>query len=306
MQDSPDRPQAMGNLASPAPTGEDRGWYLYGITRGGPRARDEIGAQAAMEAPAETDSGGASVETIASGELLAIVRRVPLEDFSAEALTAHAEDPAWIAVVARRHNAIIERIHETRAILPAKFGCVYASADDVRAALDEERDGLLARLDWVDGCDEWGVRLYGDIATTRRRADTEAESVRRLREELASASPGRAYFLQRKLADELAGALDHLLDSLVAEAYERFAQHAKAGEISRRLASSRINPEEESAELMRAAFLVPRESADAFIGDLRGFSESQLGLWIEYSGPWPPYSFVAQIESLERAPTEEE
>jgi gas vesicle protein GvpL/GvpF len=303
MRDSPDRSQAAGDAAAPAPAGEDWGWYLYGITRGDQLARDDGGARAALET---NDGGDEPVETIASGELLAVVRRVPLADFTAEALTARAEDPAWIEAVARRHNAVIERTHQARAILPAKFGCVYASADDVRMALDEERDGLLARLDWVDGCDEWGVRLYGDVATIRLRADTETESVRRLREELASASPGRAYFLQRKLADELAGALDHLLGALTSDAYERFARLAKAGEISRRLASSRINPDEESAELMRAAFLVPRASAEAFIGDLRGFSESQPGLWIEYSGPWPPYSFVAQIESLERAPAEEE
>ncbi len=311
MRDSPEWSQAAGN--DPALTGEGWGWYLYGITRGDQQARADISAHATEAFREAGDHSGAApnevsepVETVASGALVAVVRPVPLVDFSAEGLSARAEDPVWIETMALRHNAVLERIHQTRAILPAKFGCVYTSAGDIQMALDEERESLLSRLDWVDDCDEWGVRLYGDVATLRRRADSETESVRGLREEMASASRGRAYFLQRKLADELAGALDHLLVALTTEAYERFARHAKAGEISRRITSSRITPDEQSAELMRAAFLVPRVSAEAFIADLNGFSESQPDLWLEYSGPWPPYSFATEIGSLERAPTEED
>lgn len=298
MQDSSDRPQAASDAATPAPTDEDWGWYLYGITRREQRASDDTHAEAFAGISGETDGNDDSrpLETISSGELLAIARRVPLADFSAEALSARAEDPAWIELMARRHNEVIARIHQTRAILPAKFGSVYANAEDVRTALAEERESLLARLSWIDGCDEWGVRLYGNLAVIRSRADTEDDSVRRLREELASASPGRAYFLQRKLADALSSALDRLLDTLIQQAYEHFLQHARAGQISRQIASSRINLDEESAELVRAAFLVPRESADAFIEDVSAFSESQSGLRCEYSGPWPPYSFAARTE----------
>ncbi len=293
MNDSPDTLRGAADIAAPsAPADEDRGWYLYGITRAVPGARDDISASASTSA----DGYEEPTETISSGELLAIVRRVPLADFSAEALRANAEDPAWIETVARRHNAVIEAVHRTRSILPAKFGCVYASADDVQTALREEHETLLARLNWIDGCDEWGVRLYGDVASIRQRADAEQESVQRLRQELATASPGRAYFLQRKLADEVANAADHLLGNLVTQAHEHFARQARAGHVSRQIAGAHIDQDAESIEILRAAFLVPHEAADAFIEDVRHFSESQPGLWCEYSGPWPPYSFAAHPE----------
>lgn len=293
MNDSPDTLEGAAKSTTPlAPADESAGWYLYGIARAEPGAGD--GIQAFTQADASEP-----VEAISCGGLLAVGRRVPLDDFSPEALSARAEDPAWIEEMARQHNAVIESVHRTRAVLPAKFGCVYASAEDVQTALREEHDALLSRLNWIDGCDEWGVRLYGDVAAIRQRADVAQESVRRLRQDLASASPGRAYFLQRKLADELANAVDGVLDDLVGQAYAQFARHARAGQVSRHLAGSRItqhDQKEAGVEILRAAFLVPRDSADAFIEDIRRFSESQSGLWSDYSGPWPPYSFAAEVE----------
>lgn len=296
MNDSPDTRESAANIAAPsAPADEHFGWYLYGIARATQEAGDGIRAFTQSDA---NEPESEPVETISCGGVLAVVRRVPLDDFSPEALSARAEDPVWIEAVARQHNAVIEAVHRACPLLPAKFGCVYASAEDVQTALREEQDTLLARLSWIDGCDEWGVRLYGDITAIQQRADVEQESVRQLREDLASATPGRAYFLQRKLADELANAVDCLLDDLVGHAYAQFARHARAGQVSRRMAGSRLTQtdrSETSAEVLRAAFLVPRDSADAFVEDIRRFSEGQSGLWSEYSGPWPPYSFAAEV-----------
>jgi Gas vesicle synthesis protein GvpL/GvpF len=292
MQDSPDTLGAA-DAAPSAPADEDWGWYLYGITTAEQTTRRTADTVSAPPPTAEIDD---ALESITSGDLVAVGRRVPLAEFAPEALRAQADDPAWLETVARRHNAVIEAIHRSRTILPAKFGSVYVQAEDVRAALVEEHDALRARLKWIDGCDEWGVRLYGDVATILQRADEEQESVRRLRADLASASPGRAYFLQRKLTDERAGAVDRLVDDLVGQAYDHFARHARAGQVTRRLSGSSINQDQQNAEVLRAAFLVPQESAVRFIEDVRRFSESQVGLWCEYSGPWPPYSFAAQIE----------
>ena len=294
MYDSPDTLEGAADIAVPSlPGDENIGWYLYGITRAEDGTPDSMSTAIAADA-------NEPVETISYGGLAAVLRRVPLDDFTPEALSAHSEDPAWIEAAARRHNATIEAIHRERTILPAKFGSVYTRLEDVQTALRDEHDVLLEQLNGIKSCDEWGVRLYGDVATIWQRADLEQESVQHLRQELASASPGRAYFLQRKLADELTRAVDNLLDDLVGQAYAHFARHARAGQVTRQIAGSRISRDVESVEVLRAAFLVSREAGDAFVEDVRRFSESQPGLRCEYSGPWPPYSFVAQTERSEQ------
>jgi hypothetical protein len=298
MRDSPDAPHAADDATAPLAGDDAWGWYLYGIVR----ARGAGEANIGDSTPAE---GADPLETISSDDLLAVVRQTPLSEFSPEALQARANDAAWIEDVARRHNAVIEGVHQTQTILPAKFGCVYAHAEDVQAALHAEHDALLARLRWLDGCDEWGVRLYGDGATLRQRAEAEQTDAKRLQEELASASPGRAYFLRRKLADELDSASERLLDGLRDQAYERFMRHARAGQVGHRVTGGRLDQldqldqDAESVEIMRATFLVPRDAADHFVEDVRAFAESQPGMWCEYSGPWAPYSFAATLEQAQ-------
>ena len=289
------RDPAADRVAPPAPVDESWGWYLYGITRNTEQAAERTGDGVDLSVPIQAD-GHELGEAITVADLVAVVRRVPLAEFAPEALRAQAEDPAWLEAAARRHNAVIETVHRTRTILPAKFASVYAHEEDVRTALVDERNTLLARLNWIEGCDEWGVRLFGEVDTIRQRADEEQESVRRLREDLASASPGRAYFLQRKLADERVGAVERFLDELTGQAYEHFGRFARAGQVTRRLSGSRVTDVQHTAELLRAAFLVPRELTGSFIEEVVQFSESQSGLWCDYSGPWPPYSFAAQAE----------
>jgi len=268
------------------------GWYLYGIVRDDEEPGVDAGESTRLD---DTES----LEGIAQGSVRAVVRRVPLADFAPEAIQAHASDPAWLEHIARQHNDVISTIHERRTILPAKFGAVYTSREDLRAALAENHETLRSRLNGIDGCDEWGIHLYGDPATIREHAVTDHAGVARLREELASASPGRAFFLQRKLEEELARATDSALDDLVDQAYRRLAEHAVSARISARAAAERIAQREGEVEVMRAVFLVRRTGRDAFLDGVRAISDSEPGLRCEYSGPWPAYSFAAEMEETQ-------
>lgn len=296
MTDPPKTAQAAADAATqPASPHEGWGWYLYGITRMDQQPGEGVRATVWLGG-GEGDEDDEPLEVIAQGDVQAVVRRVPLAEFAPEALRARAEEPAWIEAMARRHNSTLEAIHRDRTILPAKFGSVYASMADLSAALQAAHEKLLAQLQQIAGCDEWGVRLYADLATIRQWVESEHAGVQRLRQELASATPGRAYFLQRKLEDELAAAAEQGVDDLVERAYARLIGRAVAGEVNRRIGGSRIVQHDGEAEVLRAAFLVRREQADMFLDDVRTLAESQPSLRCEYSGPWPPYSFATLPE----------
>jgi hypothetical protein len=49
-------------------------------------------------------------------------------------------------------------------------------------------------------------------------------------------------------------------------------------------------------EILRAAFLVQRGSAESFATEARSVVAASDGLRCESSGPWPPYSFAAWDE----------
>jgi len=259
------------------------GWYLYGVTR---RRRP---GEAAPVFGVGLD-GQSAVVVLPFGSLAAVVSRVPLAALGAGAIQARLRDASWLEAMVRGHQRIVEAAHRAGAILPAKFGSVYAEQEDLIAALKEAHDALLARVERIAGCDEWGVRLYAHRPTMERRAGARDSIAQQLQQDIAAASPGRAYFLRRKLAAALIEATDQALGELAQAGYDCLAGYALAGQVSRR-PDERRGPGEE-VEVLRATFLVSRTVGSAFEGAIHRFTGSGEGLRCEYSGPWAPYSFV--------------
>jgi hypothetical protein len=252
---------------------------------------------------------GEPLQALDCGALAAIVRRVPLAQFSDDALRARHDETAWFAEMAHRHNRVIAAIHQQQAILPARFGSIYGRAEDVQRAVAAAQEALLAQLERVEGCDEWTVHVYAHRPAIAQRVAAEHPTIHQLQHELATASPGRAYFLQHKLDEERAAATEQALRELAQAAYERLARAAAASwpkatrGRSPRGGAGRVTPLARSTpdahgeiEILRAAFLVRRPSADPFLATLRSCVESHDGVRCDYSGPWAPYSFAAPPE----------
>jgi Gas vesicle synthesis protein GvpL/GvpF len=272
----------------------DSGWYLYGIIRpiDQGEARALLGSSTQHEGvePGYAIDDDESVQTLRWGDLAAIVRRVSLDDFAPEAFEARLRDPAWLEAMVRSHNEVIASIHEEQAILPSKFGCVYQSAEDVTAALEQAHDALTAQLARVDQCDEWAVHLYADRRAVEKHLEAKHPSVQRLQQEASTAPPGRAFFLRRKLTDEIDKVTRQATSDAAEALYEELGRWAVAEE---RSSVARVAPDSSGeVEILRAAFLVHRESQDAFLQNVRTWNELQEGLRCTHSGPWPPYSFA--------------
>jgi hypothetical protein len=293
------REDASPEAQAGAPAAEEWGWYLYGVTRRGALAttQPERGNGARGTADVARDLGGDEgepVQVLDCGALAAIVRRVPLAQFSEDALRARHDDTAWFAAMARLHNQVIAAIHQQQAILPAKFGSIYAHTEDVQTAVAEAQETLLAQLQRVEGCDEWAVHVYADRPAVAQRITAEHPTIHQLQHDLAVAPPGRAYFLQRALDEERAAATEQALRELAQAAYEHLARGAVAGRVTQ---PARSTPEAHAEiEILRAAFLVRRAHADTFLAEVRSCVEGCDGVRCDDSGPWAPYSFVVPIE----------
>jgi hypothetical protein len=264
----------------------DAGWYLYGITLGGTNP-------VAHGALARGVFGGGPIELARTGDLAAVVQRVPLA--AIDAATAD-QVVGWLEEMARRHHDVIAAIHRERAILPAKFGSIYATIDDLTQALVDQHDALRGQLERVAGHDEWGVRVYVDGGLLRARAVEVDPTLRELEHSAADATPGRAYLLRRKLADERLDADERAARDLAAGVYDRLAAHAAAGLLGPRRRTE-PGPARE-AEVLRAAFLVRRADSGDFIAAFQAATAERAGLRGEYSGPWPPYSFAGHSEEV--------
>lgn len=256
------------------------GWYLYGVSFSEHVAELLVAlAQEQIE----------PLQALEQGQLTAIIKPVPLEEFSAEALRSHAEDMSWLEAMVRSHHRIVEGIHQAGPVLPARFGAVYPSREALQTALAEHYDQLLVLLHQLAGCDEWGVHLYADHRALQQIA-SEHPSLQSLKSELARATPGRAYLLKRKLADELTNIREQALDDLAQASYSCLMQEAVAGQFNARAALSAESGDER--EVFHALFLVHCDHQATFLEEVQRLAEEHAELRCEYSGPWPPYSFA--------------
>jgi gas vesicle protein GvpL/GvpF len=282
--------RATGQRSMPARAGDTpgreegavSGLYLYGITR----YLDDV----AVRLPdAVEGNDGEHVRLAVGGGLAAVVRRTLLVPSANGTLELGVSDVRQLEAMVRHHNDVVSAIHAQRAILPAKFGCVYASEEDVLSALAGERDALLALLERLEGCDEWGVHIYANPALIGERLVAEDPRIRRLREELAVASPGKAYLLKRRLADLEAEVAQASLDLMAREIHAALARHALDDRAT--IPPHRPPTPDVGVEVLRAAYLIRREASTAFFAELDAVG-ARAGVRCEQSGPWPPYSFA--------------
>jgi Gas vesicle synthesis protein GvpL/GvpF len=264
-----------------------QGWYLYGVTEGVlPDSADGSIAQlVGME--------DQPVSTIVVGDLAAVITPVSVENYSPEALSARAGDAAWLEAMVRGHNDVIDAVHAQTAILPAKFGSVYGQIEDLRQALRPAEQALRDQLARVQGTDEWAVHIYADRAAIEDEVAAHDSNVLSLRSQLAGARPGRAFFLQRKLSDELAAATDAALHQKAQQAHAQLGIYALDVDVSP--AARSTDSATDTVEILRAAYLVRRVDTDDFLEAAGTLGNTHPGLEVEVTGPWPPYSFVSSV-----------
>lgn len=277
-------------LAPPETGDATRGWYLYGITRRAPLADllATLDAGHPVGGAGGAGAADASLQLLECSGLAAVVRPVPLADFSLAVLQERLRSADDLEAMVRSHNQVIEAVHARQAILPAKLGMVYTHARDIVSGLRAACDTLLPQLHRLEGCDEWAVHVYADRAVVRERAASRIPALARLRAEGAAARPGRAYFLERQLRDEVEAATRQALATLAQGAFDRLAAIAVEGQVSV------VKPAAEAGEveILRAAFLVARDDAARFEAELHAVADAAEGLRAERTGPWPPYSFA--------------
>ncbi len=239
--------------------------------------------------------GAQPLFAIEGGGLVAAVSRVPSAVFGEEPLNELVRDlPRLTPYVLRHEEAIRALFAAAPAVVPMSFGAVYREEAGVADLLRSEAKRLSALLDALRGKQEWGVKVFAEADPATAAAQASSAALRAIDEEMKAAAPGRAYLLQRKRDEVLAGevrsfvaeALESVIDELVPESADARLDDVPSGQ-------------QGTAELvLKAAFLVDQDRVAGFEQIAAGLIErlGPIGLAMEVSGPWAPYSFTGARE----------
>lgn len=217
-------------------------------------------------------------ETIERAGLAAICS--PLDEGADDA------DPVWLAAAAQRHHAIVQRLFEAAPVLPIRFGTLIDKSN-VEPLLGKNQAELCSELERLRGRAEWGAKVLADPAALASAAEQSDADIAALDAEVAASSPGRAFLLKRQREVALSDALRRHADNVVEQVRNRLSSAAID---SAELAVPAVMPAGREI-LANLAFLVSETDAQSFTAAADAVAR-EVGLEVEISGPWAPYSFV--------------
>jgi hypothetical protein len=230
-----------------------------------------------------------TVEVLHEGELAALVSRVPADEYNDIRLRENLEDLAWVEQTARRHEAVLEAALVHAPIVPLRLCTIYLDVDGVRRLLREHAEALQRSLRKVDGCAEWGVKVFGDGAELEQELEPEVETDRPPQTE----RPGATYLVQRQRERKRAERASQLRARCAEAVHERISKLARSA-----ISNPPQRPELHGrgmAMLLNGAYLIANEHVaelEAEVGELEAEWERH-GFVIELTGPWPAYNFVS-------------
>ena len=240
------------------------GRYVYCIIEGG--AGKSFGSIGISEQSRE-------VYTISFRDISAVVSDTPLIEYEPSEKNAMA------------HENVVELVMFNHTVLPMRFCTIIKGDDGVRKMLESFYDEFKKNLVALKGKIEVGLKVYWDSAETEKKVAETSGNIKTMREEIAKKPQGAAYLLKLKLDAAIKG-----------EALKQREQYAE--EIRRKLQN--LAHESRSSTLigedmiLNAAFLIDRETFKTFKEEteriLGGYRND--GLEFNFTGPWPPYSFV--------------
>ena len=259
------------------------GWYVYCVVA--PEARPELEGVAGVD----PDSGPT---LLAHGDVSAVVSRVRLDEFGADALKRNLEDLGWLERTARAHDAVLARALAGEAVVPMRLCTIFTDEAHVRDMLELERDRLARALELLRGRAEWGVKVLADLGALEAAARERTPALAAAGSE--SGGAGRAYFAHKKADQALRQEARSMAAAAAEETHTRLRDPAVAATL---LPAQHPDLSRRSGEMvLNGAYLVDRSRGPAFEAIAEELAERHrpAGIQLELSGPWAPYNFVPE------------
>lgn len=224
-----------------------------------------------------------TVAILPSGVSDIVPEVLPFEGFSVVAARLR-DAPARDEAAARGHMAVLTALMPHGTVLPARFGIMFDTRDQLDRTIAAMRDAVLADLQRLSGCVELGLSV-----TCHDAEATPAETP-----PLPACGPGTRYIAAKWAETARRAALERANEALAARLC------ATDGPLAR-LALQTVwrpasHPPAFGAMLSPAvsiALLIRAEHLDVFRTAIARLRSTETHTEFLCTGPWPPFSFVS-------------
>ncbi len=229
---------------------------------------------------------GNEVYTIPYLNISAVVHNCPAKPYISEDEKVVKE---WVMT----HEKVIETASEKfGTILPLGFDTIVKGNENISANknvkkwLRENYENLVEKIEKVMGKAEYGVQVSWDPKIIANNLTETNPEIKELKEEIILKPRGAAYMYKQKLENLIRKAMEREADLYFKDFYGRIKKHVDDIKIEK---TKKIK---DGQMLMNLSCLVHKDKVKGLGKDL-GELNNISGVYVKFTGPWPPYSFVA-------------
>lgn len=244
------------------------------------------------------------VYTLPYKDIEAVITEVDSAEFNPKKIKSKLENLKWTEEKIRNHQAIIEETMEDNPVIPLKFLTLYKSEEKIIDTLKKQYKKFRELLDKLRGKEEWGLKVCvidkEKLAGAIKKEDKE---IIKMEKEIAEKPEGVGYFLKKKIEEKIREKLDEQLDSYIKEIFDILGRFSAEKPVVNKLLPIELTNKNEKLfqkeMIFNMSYLIFKEKVEEFQKTIKRIHHHiyfPKGLWLEYNGPWPPYSFVNHIE----------
>ena len=254
-----------------------KGIYLFCLAR-----RDSLPS---IDAPGLDETSWLSHFTFK--DVVAVLSQVTVEEWTGPTGEHNLQDLRWVGPRACRHEELIEQVMRYSPVFPARFGTLLSSLQGLEKVLDNHYHKIVSFLDHMTDKEEWGIKLLLDSSKAEEYLLASKPS------SALPSSPGARYLLEQRLRAEVSKEVK----SWAKRVGSAIAQALQNQTIDFRPRTVVARKEKERDTVFNWAFLVSKDANEDFLGHVESLSaeNAERGLFLEASGPWPPYTFCPTL-----------
>jgi hypothetical protein len=249
-------------------------YYVYGIVPD------------SLTTPPPSGLDGTRVSLVPVGDVSALVSEL---SYDAETVESRLADLDWLSPRAIAHDGVVSWAGDQGGVIPFPMWVMFRDAPSLSAGLGPRLPEFHRALERVTPGREYSVRVFG----FKDRLAALSPAVTQLESEIAKATPGQRYLLERKLDTMRQSEAREVSASVATSIHEDLSKLA-LGAVTE--PPPKAPAGERSTAVLNAAYLVSRDAPEPFQARLTDLIHQfePLGLRFEFTGPWPPYHFVGR------------
>jgi hypothetical protein len=261
---------------------EKMGRYVYGITEHNECI--DLG---------EIGINGARVYTISYTDFCAIVHDCPEEPYQ-------SEDQEVVKRWIMEHQRVLDLAQERfTTVIPLGFDNIVKCKNETESPemavqnwLKEDLPRIGEIIEKIRGKDEYVIQIYCDYSNIIEAVLQKSENIKKMQEKINSEPSGLAYIHKKRLEKLMKTESEILANNWFQDLYGQIESYAEEIIIDKNKKTSK-----EKIMIISLSCLVERHKLEG-LGEVLEEINNREGFSIHFSGPWPPYSFVAKAGTI--------